>query len=329
MGLSRASLERRAAAALERGREGVVTTALGALWGQVAGRSSGPALTSRRALVAVTGATLGGSWKTPVSVALASALAARHLRVGLLGHGHRAGGRGRVIGVTDRSPVEQVGDEAWETARLVSPGVRVAIGPRAQALRWLEHASDVVVADGLRGASGERSAVVLAVDARAPWGSGRCPPAGDLRAPVERLLGRASQVVAVVDEADEGPVPGGWWRAEARLALPSGVVGERVAVVTSVARPERFVEALVRRGVRVTAQVALRDHGGAWAGGEAERALRGQRFDRVVCTGKCAAWLPGRLAGRPVASVGLSVTLPETLIDQVAALALSSGEANC
>ena len=67
-------LERQLAAALEQGVQGAVAGALAALWERAARSASGRTLVGQCALVAVTGATLGGSWKTPMSLALGRAL---------------------------------------------------------------------------------------------------------------------------------------------------------------------------------------------------------------------------------------------------------------
>src|SRR5260221_5377530 len=62
-------------------------------------------------MIGVGGATLGGSGKTPVAIAIARALAARGERVALVGHAYRARPHcARVVAISD--DVREVGDEA-------------------------------------------------------------------------------------------------------------------------------------------------------------------------------------------------------------------------
>jgi tetraacyldisaccharide 4'-kinase len=173
----------------------------------------------------------------------------------------------------------------------------------------------VVVADGLRVDRRSGACALLALDEEAPWGAGACPPAGDLRARPRDLLGAASQVL-VVGGGEPGRLPSGWWRGRWRLEVDA-LRGARVAAVTAVGRPGRFLAWLGRAGVEVVARVELPDHGGGGAAEEVEARLGAGIFDAVVCTEKCALWLPERLRGRPVIAARGALELPPGLVEEV------------
>ena len=147
----------------------------------------------------------------------------------------------------------------------------------------LEPRPTVLVLDGplrIRGVDGVIS--LLAVDANRPWGSGRLPPAGDLRASREVLLACADQVVPV----DAHP---------SRVRLASGEVaplaslrGMTVGLFTAIARPDRLVRSLVTAGIRPHEIVSVADHG---APPEAFVALEKVRVDTWLATEKCALHL--------------------------------------
>lgn len=311
---------RRAADALEQGRASPWAPArlASAAYGRLA--AAGLARDARRPpgrgrVVSVFGATLGGSWKTPLALTLAEALAARGLRVGFVTHGYggRASARGRPAR-GDGDPRE-IGDEALLAARRFEHlGIPVLVG-HARDDDWPSLADLCVVIDGGPGPKRASSVRLLAIDGPRPWGSGACPPAGDLRAPPEALEASADLVVRVWDELDAAAA--GPNDALYSLDLPAGLDGASVGVVTAIARPERFVRALRRRGVEPALHVELDDH----AGPGAERALASALArahatpDLLLTTEKCRAWLPASVAGVPLVALPCALRPPALLVD--------------
>jgi tetraacyldisaccharide 4'-kinase len=331
----------RAVLALERALEegsscgwrGSVARAVAAAWAPVARRSvvrsfSRPARDGAR-LIAIGGATLGGSGKTPLAVASAAYLASLGARVVLVGHAYRARpGGARVVAVDD--PVEEVGDEALLAARaLAVSGASVLVAPkRARALEIASRLADVIVIDGvLQTAPTRASLALLAVDAVEPWGRAPfLPPAGHLRAPQDALLAACDMVVSVGDSAS----------ADVRFVAPgvfvSGVMhtwadvrdrqrrGARLGLLAALARPDRVIRFLARRGVCLQEVVRAPDHGpfGPRALALAARA----RVDMWLATPKCALHL-GRLTA-PLAILDGSLELAEGL-RSVLALLVNAG----
>lgn len=308
------------AAALEEGRlRSGLARAASVVWGRVSARAV-RADAYPVPSVAVMGATLGGSWKTPVAVALARALAGRGVAVGFCPHPYRTHVDAPRLLRGDEPP-SLVGDEALLAARALSPlGVRVALARRRRdAAALLPADVELVVLDAVTRPWAPGAPTLLALDAAQPFGAGRPPPAGDLRMERSALLALASHVVLVRDELAATPsrppeVPAAF-SAVASVTVPEVAYGARVALVTTLARPGRVRGALERRGVRVARHVALPDHGGPWVGASAARALGGVAFDVVVATEKCRTWLPSSVRGRDVVTLGLDVTLPDALVD--------------
>jgi tetraacyldisaccharide 4'-kinase len=249
--------------------------ALGAAWEGALGRTVVRRLVFPPGLrvVAVGGATFGGSGKTPLAIACARELAraAAGLRVAIVGHAYRGNpGRARVVGPTDA--LAEVGDEALLAARALGDRGCVVVGPTRQAAIDLAATmADVVVLDGVTQTAPVRASLaLLAVDPDEPWGRARAvPPWGDLRAPVARLLDAVDGVVAVGD-GEGAALPEGAWRA---LAIGRGahvggellswevLAGARVGLLCALARPDRVVRSLRRHGVRPSLVVRGRDHG--------------------------------------------------------------------
>lgn len=279
------SLAREAADALETGRwNGLLSRAMASAWAPIAARSLvRPAvIPSSIAVVCVGGATLGGSGKTRLAIACARELGTEGASVALVGHAYRAAPRSaRVVSTDDR--IEDVGDEALVCARSLVGKAVVVVGPTRQAAidHAVQYAPDVIVLDGPLRIRGHASTLsLLAVDATRPWGSGRLPPSGDLRATRELLLATADHVVSV--DATPSHVR---WPGKVDEEPLSSLRGVRVGLFTAIARPDRLVRGLLAQGVRPLEIVSVNDHGPA----------RGARFDQRVdvwvATEKCALHL--------------------------------------
>jgi tetraacyldisaccharide 4'-kinase len=292
-------------------------------------------------VVAVGGATLGGSGKTPLAIACAAELASRGARVALVGHAYRASpGRARLVDRGDR--LSEVGDEALVAARQLAGMARVVVAPsRAAAIALAAQVADVLVLDGVAQTTPVRAALaLLAVDAAEPWGHARAlPPRGDLRAPVRSLLDAADRVVALGDELDGASAPPEG-AAHVRVGSPGVRVGEellawdavrplRVGLVCALARPERILVALARRGVEPVAVIRGPDHGPIrWPGrartraGAAVDAPFDAGVDLWLATPKCALHARGLPFSAPIGVLEQSLSLPGSLRDALTAAAM-------
>jgi tetraacyldisaccharide 4'-kinase len=255
--------------------------------------------------ITIGGATLGGSGKTRVAVACARELHALGARVALVGHAYRATPRrARVVSVHDS--IALVGDEALACARELAGLAVVVVGPSRQAA--VDHAAsiaDYVVIDGPLQIAPRASLSILAVDEGEPWGSGRLPPAGDLRAPREALLAHADHVVHVDAQPSELPITMG-----------------RFALFTALARPHRLVRGLARRGLAPLAIVSVPDHGPASsAASRIEETEAG--IDFWLATTKCALHLESLAPRRPIHTIPASIALPGPLLGSLRELVRS------
>jgi tetraacyldisaccharide 4'-kinase len=243
--------------------------------------------------VTVGGATLGGSGKSRVAVAIATQLSEEGACVVLVGHAYRARPR-RARVVSRGDPLAEVGDEALVCARALDGKARVVVArSRAQAIAYaaaLSPRPDVLVIDGpLQLGPARASLSVLALDAHEPWGSGAVFPAGDLRAPIGDLLAAADLVVRVD-------------------ALPPGLdrfAGRRIGLFTALARPRRLVSALARAGIEPASVVQAPDHGPV---SRSDRRILGRvPVEAWLATPKCATHLAGSRLSAPLVVVEASL----------------------
>jgi tetraacyldisaccharide 4'-kinase len=139
-------------------------------------------------VVVVGNVTVGGSGKTPLTIALARALEKRGWRPGIVSRGYGGANESPRAVEADSTP-DEVGDEPVLLAR---NGMPVWVGrdrsAAARALLAVHSECNVIVADdGLQHYAMGRTVEVAVVDASRGLGNGFMLPAGPLREPASRL----------------------------------------------------------------------------------------------------------------------------------------------
>jgi len=242
---------------------------------------------SSRPVIVVGNLTVGGTGKTPFVLWLATALAARGLRVGVASRGYRgAGGAARLIMGDEDAAI--AGDEALLLRRRLGMPVAVATR-RADAVRLLEPQCDLVVADdGLQHYALHRDLEIAVIDGSRGLGNGRMLPAGPLREPRARL----DRVDAVVVNGAGFAWPGAMSMKLVPVAAVSLADGSRrpladfsrrtVHAIAAIGNPGRFFAMLREHGLAVV-EHPFPDHAAI-----AAEALPGNRTEPLLMTEKDA-----------------------------------------
>ena len=328
---ARARLEARIAAQLEQGRgldgsrEPGPLGELGArLYEQLQRRSARRALLLPASVsaVAIGGATLGGSYKTPLAIACAKALRESGASVVLVGHGYAATPT-CARRVTRMDPRNAVGDEALLAVSVLAPfDIPVVVAERrSSAIAYASTLGDVLVVDGtthLRG--GAKLLRVLSVAASEPFGSGRVFPLGNLRASKETLLGSADCLAPIAiddsnddaEHADAAALAHLQWPSS--LAAPQLKPDARFGLFTAIARPDRVLRALRNRGVHPHVVLQAPNHRGETFVTEARRVAAAHALDAWVTTSKCALSLGEQWIGAPRHTLTLDLSLTPTFL---------------
>lgn len=204
-------------------------------------------------VVVVGNLSVGGTGKTPLTIALVEALRARGYRPGVVSRGY--GGRRRApLLLGDTPDPAEVGDEP---CLIRATGVPVAIGrERPVAARLLVDAGcNVVIADdGLQHYALVRDVEICVIDGARRFGNRRLLPAGPLREPLARL----ERVDFRVCNGAE-PAPGEFsmqLQTGEAVALHDGehrglaaFAGQRVHAVAAIGNPSRFFASLRTAGI--------------------------------------------------------------------------------
>lgn len=204
----------------------------------------------------------GGAGKTPLTIALARALARRGWKPGIASRGHGRRGRAPTWARPDADPAD-CGDEPLLIARQTGLPVAVDRDRAAAARRLVGAGCTLVIADdGLQHLRLGRDLEIEVRDGERRLGNGRLIPAGPLREPADRSVD-----FRVVNGGEAGA---GEWRMDLRLgdAQPLGPGEPRplglfepgpVHAIAGIGHPERFFRALRAAGLRVI-EHAFPDH---------------------------------------------------------------------
>ena len=217
-------------------------------------------------VIVVGNISVGGTGKTPLTIALVEALRARGFRPGVVSRGYGGSARAPVL-VDERSDPYIAGDEACLIAR--ATGAPVAVGrDRVAAARALLDAArpDVLIADdGLQHYKLCRDVEICVIDGERRFGNSRLLPAGPLREPAIRAQAFAFRVCngGVAQRGEVAMALGG----EEAVALidPSqrrklvSWVGQRVHAVAGIGNPARFFARLRAAGIDAV-EHAFADH---------------------------------------------------------------------
>lgn len=214
-------------------------------------------------VVVVGNLSVGGTGKTPLSIAVAAGLSERGYRPGVVSRGY-GGSRREPLLLGNAPDPAQVGDEP---CLIRASGVPVAVGrDRPAAARLLLDAGcDVLIADdGLQHYRLARDLEICVIDGVRRFGNRRLLPAGPLREPLARLR-RVDLRVCNGGAAEAGEYPMQLRDGEA-VALDGGrtqalasFAGQRVHAVAAIGNPRRFFDSLRAAGIEPV-EHAFADH---------------------------------------------------------------------
>jgi len=217
-------------------------------------------------VVVVGNITVGGTGKTPLVIALASALAEQGRRPGIVSRGYGAAADAPRAVTPGDDPTE-VGDEPL---LLAASGVPVVVArdrvAAARALVATHPSCDVILADdGLQHYALARDVEIVVVDGTRGFGNGCLLPAGPLREPRSRVDAADAVVTLVTQDAPRERATGGSrGRRTTMTHVPVGLrnladpscrvepsVWPRgtVHAVAGTGNPRRFFDLLARMGI--------------------------------------------------------------------------------
>ncbi len=215
-------------------------------------------------VIVVGNITVGGSGKTPVTLALVQHLQQAGWRPGIISRGY--GGSGPFPLLVDGScNASACGDEPWLLQQ--RSGVPLVVAPdRVKAARSLceQHpeVTILVADDGLQHYRLQRDIEIVVVDARRRFGNGWRLPLGPLREPISRLQQAdfcVQQGPNSTDSSNYQIVSGSWRRVADDSEVTCGDFSNAIALA-GIADPERFFATVRELGIEPLECLSFADH---------------------------------------------------------------------
>ncbi|HRH76433.1 MAG TPA: tetraacyldisaccharide 4'-kinase [Cellvibrionaceae bacterium] len=209
--------------------------------------------------------TVGGTGKTPLIMALANALMARTLRVGVVTLGYGGNFNGTYLRVDNSTDPTLCGDEPALLAQTLSCPICVGRDRVAAAQELVRAGCQVILSDdGLQHYRLARDLELIVLDASRGLGNGWCLPIGPLREGAGRLKEADWALVNGGSGANSFSLAPRRWRDLATnqaFAFQPWPWGEQtqVCALAGIGNPERFFRSLEDWGLTVTRR-ALPDH---------------------------------------------------------------------
>jgi tetraacyldisaccharide 4'-kinase len=280
-------------------------------------------------VISVGNMTVGGSGKTPCVAFLARFLGDEGYDVAILSRGYKRESQG-MVEVSNGNEIlcgpNEAGDEPYLLSNLC-PGARVVVDrDRYAAGKWLEARAPVsvfILDDGYQHMRLARDLNLLLIDGAEPLDQARMIPFGRLREPITAMRRADAVIVTRSDQpfdrhALEQAI-GRFARADtpvfyahhrvteliglsgAGAASASDFARKRVAAVSGVARPDRFVSDLESLGMEIVLRRDFDDHHRYTREelSEVFEGARGAGAEAIITTEKDAANLPAGFAAPP------------------------------
>lgn len=218
-------------------------------------------------VICVGNVTVGGTGKTPVTIAIVERLAESGRRPFVLTRGYGGSEKGPILVRPGDHGAEHVGDEPLllsHAAPTVVSANRVAGAKLAEA----EGADVIVMDDGFQNPSLVKTLSLIVVDGKTIFGNGRIVPAGPLREPVGRGLKRAHAVVVMggddtytaLSALDGYNLPIFSARLVPDADNLAALQGVTLYAFAGIGRPEKFFSTLTANGLSVAREKAFPDH---------------------------------------------------------------------
>lgn len=216
---------------------------------------------ARARVICVGNLTVGGSGKTPVSIALTELLKKRNITPFLLTRGYGGRLRGPVRVDSKTHSARDVGDEPLI---LANAAPTVVSRDRAAGAEFADrHGADVIVMDdGHQNSQLRKHISFVVIDAQSGFGNRRVIPAGPLREPIKDGLKRADAIILV--GGDENTRITGFAGKVFRAKLVPQDISELrdrpVIAFAGIGQPRKLLQSLREVGAQVKTMKKFPDH---------------------------------------------------------------------
>jgi tetraacyldisaccharide 4'-kinase len=205
---------------------------------------------------------VGGTGKTPLTIALANYLVSENLKVAIIGHSYKASLEYSEV-VNNNFSVEQIGDEAKQMLKMLNSDVLMIVGKnRLDSVKLAEekNAEVIILDDGFTATYINRDLNVVVVDGKVQLGNKRVMPAGPLREPISGLS--RSDCLVVINRHTN--LNFNYIKEEfylkSKISYSKNIETKSLYAFCGLGVPEKFYSSLNKEGLCIKEQKSFADH---------------------------------------------------------------------
>ena len=218
-------------------------------------------------IICVGNINIGGSGKTPTTIALAKIFLENKTKVHIISKGYRGIIKGPKK-VTETDDAHHVGDEPVLMSKFAP--VWVAKNRKNAIIAAIEDGAELLILDdGFQDPSIKKTFSIITVDAEIAFGNRKILPSGPLREPISAALSRADVLLVIgrkhqrerFIKSIKVPKELNVFGAEMQV-VKSGIYLDkaRFVAVAGIAHPEKFFNSIEKFGGEITKKFSLPDH---------------------------------------------------------------------
>ena len=218
-------------------------------------------------IICVGNINIGGSGKTPTTIALAKIFLENKTKVHIISKGYRGIIKGPKK-VTETDDAYHVGDEPVLMSKFAP--VWVAKNRKNAIIAAIEDGAELLILDdGFQDPSIKKTFSIITVDAEIAFGNRKILPSGPLREPISAALSRADVLLVIgrkhqrerFIKSIKVPKELNVFGAEMQV-VKSGIYLDkaRFVAVAGIAHPEKFFNSIEKFGGEITKKFSLPDH---------------------------------------------------------------------
>lgn len=220
-------------------------------------------LKAGKPVICIGNATVGGTGKTPVAIAVGMYLRMQGLNVAFLSRGYGGSYSGCMRVDFFQHHARVVGDEPLLLSR-VAPVFICQNRAEAAKQAVAEGADILVMDDGLQHPYLHKDLSIMVVDGQEGFGNGYTLPAGPLREPLASALGKVDAVITIgKDHSDSAKQCAAIEKQLQASLAPADIEGFQSCqyiAFAGIGRPEKFFSSLEQIGINPIACKAFPDH---------------------------------------------------------------------
>ncbi len=218
-------------------------------------------------IICVGNINIGGSGKTPTTIALAKIFLENKTKVHIISKGYKGIIKGPKK-VTETDDAYHVGDEPVLMSKFAP--VWVAKNRKNAIIAAIEDGAELLILDdGFQDPSIKKTFSIITVDAEIAFGNRKILPSGPLREPISAALSRADVLLVIgrkhqrerFIKSIKVPKELNVFGAEMQV-VKSGIYLDkaRFVAVAGIAHPEKFFNSIQKFGGKITKKFSLPDH---------------------------------------------------------------------